>query len=107
MNGSGKETKSSPIDKSREKLLLSFCVLSFVGVCLTIALFVRTEMKFKQMEAVFLSNGKSLVSAKDEGEHNSTGKCIHMLISIWTLHTFRLSGHIRYGGGGVITWEHY
>ena len=57
-------------------------------------------MKFKQMEAVFLSNGKSLVSAKDEGEHNSTGKCIHILISIWTLHTFRLSGHIRYGGRG-------
>ena len=71
MDGRDKETKSIPVDKSREKLLLSFCILSVVGICLTIALFVRTEMKFQQIDAALPRDGKSLAFAQDDDSQTS------------------------------------
>ena len=65
MDASGKETKSTSTEKLREKLLVSFCVLSAVAICLVIALFVRTEVTFRQMEAAI-----SQANTKDDGKSN-------------------------------------
>ena len=77
-----KGSKSAPTDKCTlgHKLLLSFCILFVVTICLTIALFVRIEMKFQQIDAAFLNDGKSLVNAKDEDTHKTSGRPILMIL---------------------------
>ena len=49
MDDCAKETTG---DKSKQKLLLCFCILSFVGSCLSIALFVRVDSLDRQTRMV-------------------------------------------------------
>ena len=73
-----KESKSAQTGKGTlgHKLLLSFCTLFVVTICLTIALFVRMEMKFQQIDTALLNDGKSLVHAEDDNMHKTSGKTI-------------------------------
>lgn len=63
MDASGKDVKSTPTYKFKEKLLASFCILSVVGICLVIALFVRVETvhrEAKTMESKLLEEIQQL-----------------------------------------------
>ena len=63
MGESAKETKPTIADKPKRKLLLCFCILSFVGSCLTIALFVRVyslDRKTKMVESKLLEEIQQL-----------------------------------------------
>ena len=74
MADSGQETKSSPTDKFRQNVVLSFCILFVVvvaGNSLMIALFVRTEMKFQKLEAACLKDES--VQAHPAGEMSVKG----------------------------------
>ena len=60
------------------KFVLSFCILLVSSICLTIALFIRIEMKFQQIDSALLNERNSPDCAKNDNSkhgrltHNNT-----------------------------------
>ena len=81
MGESAKETKPTTGDKSKRKLLLCFCILSFIGSCLTIAVFVRVHSLDRQTKMVESKLMEEIQQLKDliktqaqtqEGKHEES-----------------------------------
>ena len=87
MEDRAKETKPTTGDKSNQKLLLCFCILSFVGSCLTIALFVHVDSLDRQTKMVESKLMEEIQKLKDliktqaqtqdnKHEESDRGRCL-------------------------------
>ena len=91
MEDRAKETKPTTGDNSKQKLLLCFCILSFIGSCLTIALFVHVDSLDRQTKMVESKLLEEIQQLKDlirtqaqtqEGKHEESdgGRCLVFIL---------------------------